>query len=727
MADYISNFTGGEIDRRLAKVSELEAGKQDKLVSGENIKTVGGQSLLGEGNIPLTDQEAVKFTPQTLTDAQKTQARTNIGAAAAAAISALETAIAAKYSKPSGGIPETDLASGVQSALALARTSIQSLANYYSKTEVDALLDAVGSEQYVDVTTLPTASASTLGKIYLVGPDANGFYDRYYTSYDGSTYSWVAAGNTEINLANYATKSEVSQLRQEVGGLNIVVDCTQFELQPIAIPTGVNPNYATGNASKGIFVPLQGVKTIHYKVAEGFSYAYIAFVTSGSYLAGEPVPMATGYNQRIDITAGIDYDFDVPSDATFLYAAAMTQLVDRRAAISLKIDRGMTVEIAECKEAERELREDVDETNEDLAILQGDFTEAVNDLNARIDAAGIVGVYADQINGVSALGTPMTVFATTDGAASNHDNFAYFETYLLQVSPSMLYMYYEAVGTDDLDGIDPTDASAVTHKAKIYFAYCDLANGDTIGTWHRGFPAGVSAPYAGTNRIKLLSPTGAEVERTTGGCVVKIQGDSDYPYRLISGAYISRENGGYNTGAGTFMWKSADGVTFDHCVPIWKGYPDGQISAIVRGDIIKCYARYRDPDTNERQIGIYYITSDGVMKSPYHHFFGNDVYGAFASVLDARREILFPTSLVGGFHTICYIVDGAAYQSVALPDNFTEGGTMRWPYVASNGLVYDPYTCKYYVFWTTNNNGHGVFGYDKPMYIKCREITLVHL
>ena len=41
MADYISQFTGGEIDARLRKVSELEAEKQDALVSGENIKTVG--------------------------------------------------------------------------------------------------------------------------------------------------------------------------------------------------------------------------------------------------------------------------------------------------------------------------------------------------------------------------------------------------------------------------------------------------------------------------------------------------------------------------------------------------------------------------------------------------------------------------------------------------------------------------------------------------------------
>ena len=169
MADYISQFTGGEIDRRLAKVSELEAGKQDKLVSGETIKTIGGQSVLGEGNIPLTDQEAVKFTPQTLTGAQKAQALTNIGAA--------------------------------------------------SEDEVAALADQKYEGPYESAAALPTASASTMGAIYLVGPDSNGEYDRYVTKVDGSTYTWGSLGKTSIDLSNYATKAEVGELEAEVDEL----------------------------------------------------------------------------------------------------------------------------------------------------------------------------------------------------------------------------------------------------------------------------------------------------------------------------------------------------------------------------------------------------------------------------------------------------------------------------------------------------------------------------
>lgn len=158
---------------------------------------------------------ANELTYQSVFTGQEMDERFTAVAQLQAALLEVETALSAKYVKPASGIPETDLDSAVQSALAKARSAVQDLSNYYTKTEIDSLLAAVNSQEYVDVATLPTASASTLGKIYLVGP-TNNQYDRYYTSYDGSAYSWVAAGSTEINLSNYATKAELNQLDQEV-------------------------------------------------------------------------------------------------------------------------------------------------------------------------------------------------------------------------------------------------------------------------------------------------------------------------------------------------------------------------------------------------------------------------------------------------------------------------------------------------------------------------------
>jgi len=38
----------------------------------------------------------------------------------------------------------------------------------------------------------------------------------YYTSYDGSAYSWVQLGTTTVNLSDYATKTELNQLEAEM-------------------------------------------------------------------------------------------------------------------------------------------------------------------------------------------------------------------------------------------------------------------------------------------------------------------------------------------------------------------------------------------------------------------------------------------------------------------------------------------------------------------------------
>lgn len=64
---------------------------------------------------------------------------------------------------------------------------------------------------YEVVTTLPEASASTKGKIYLVAHShgTSDIYDEFLTVQGGTasapTYSWEKIGNTDIDLSNYVT------------------------------------------------------------------------------------------------------------------------------------------------------------------------------------------------------------------------------------------------------------------------------------------------------------------------------------------------------------------------------------------------------------------------------------------------------------------------------------------------------------------------------------------
>jgi hypothetical protein len=146
----------------------LFAAKQDTLVSGTNIKTINGNSILGNGNIQAGDPDAVKYVSQTLTEAQKAQARTNISA----------------YQKPSSGIPASDFAAGVIPDISGKQDTIQDLSTIRSGASLGST-----SVQPVDIENM--VEAEPIGSI--IPP---------------------------VNPSEFSTKEEVSQLRQEVNNLS---------------------------------------------------------------------------------------------------------------------------------------------------------------------------------------------------------------------------------------------------------------------------------------------------------------------------------------------------------------------------------------------------------------------------------------------------------------------------------------------------------------------------
>lgn len=119
----------------------------------------------------------------------------------------------------------------------VSNTQIQS---YYTKEQVDLIIAALGKNSYrvawdgstqpvvanipagivvtyndTDYTGTLPASTGTINSIYLVGQD------MYVTSKDGDIYSWVFAGTTELDLNDYATKAEFSQLQAKVGDFDM--------------------------------------------------------------------------------------------------------------------------------------------------------------------------------------------------------------------------------------------------------------------------------------------------------------------------------------------------------------------------------------------------------------------------------------------------------------------------------------------------------------------------
>ena len=129
---------------------------------------------------------------------------------------------ATAYQKPVGGIPDTDLTAALQAQIASFITkAVSDLTNYYlksdtySKNEVDQLIAAINQFELVSVQTLPTASASTMGKLYFVpssDPQTQNVKDEYITlsvtENDTTTYYWELIGNTTLDLSNYYTKTQ---------------------------------------------------------------------------------------------------------------------------------------------------------------------------------------------------------------------------------------------------------------------------------------------------------------------------------------------------------------------------------------------------------------------------------------------------------------------------------------------------------------------------------------
>lgn len=59
------------------------------------------------------------------------------------------------------------------------------------------------------VTTLPAASAQTIDIIYLKQIDNTDEYERWITQFDGTNYSWIQIGTTEMTLDDYIRKDSI--------------------------------------------------------------------------------------------------------------------------------------------------------------------------------------------------------------------------------------------------------------------------------------------------------------------------------------------------------------------------------------------------------------------------------------------------------------------------------------------------------------------------------------
>ena len=138
--------------------------------------------------------DAVTYTPQTLTEEQKSQARTNIGAEKAGTA----------YTKPTSGIPKSDLAEDVQTSLAKADTAI----SYDSQTLTDEQKSQARTNIGAGDDRLPKVSSSDTGKV--LGVEQIGEFEYGYALTHMPTLSdLIPLGITNASPGQFAKVSFV--------------------------------------------------------------------------------------------------------------------------------------------------------------------------------------------------------------------------------------------------------------------------------------------------------------------------------------------------------------------------------------------------------------------------------------------------------------------------------------------------------------------------------------
>ena len=287
---------------------------------------------------------------------------------------------------------------------------------------------------------------------------------------------------------------------------------------------------------------------------------------------------------------------------------------------------------------------DIDFINEEITTINGE----IEDLQQAVGASSL-----GKVNSVTFPDLPITIMSNTDEESTFYDNVLIGYSNILKISDSMYYLYYSGMGEI---GQGDTDQ-------RLCFAY------STDGfNYTRGFPTGVEAPVPGTN---ILAEFNIREQ-----VIFHVQ-DETNPYRMIA------NDASYNM----MLYKSPDAIHFDfeHGKKCCNGTRDCQVSAIVRGNIIKLYVRgvrYDELHPNgTRAVDVAYCDIDGNIVSPAVVALPvNSLYQASASYLDDHREILFPSFYndnrpttqpggMGGDDSMalrCYIVSGDNYQEVQL-------------------------------------------------------------
>lgn len=238
LLEIIESGGAGEVTEW--ELQEALASKQDLLVSGESIKTINNISILGTGNVVLPKGEKGEPGPKGDKGDRGERGPSGKGISSVVATATQDStkppmSVNARVVDDTDSITvlldfynikgdkgntgergpagvesvqvNVDSLSGTPRAVASISNNVLSISFYGLKGQQGD--PGTSHARQSVVTVLPTASAETIDIVYLVQIGNTDEYERYITQFDGTNYSWLQIGTTEMTMDDYIRKDDI--------------------------------------------------------------------------------------------------------------------------------------------------------------------------------------------------------------------------------------------------------------------------------------------------------------------------------------------------------------------------------------------------------------------------------------------------------------------------------------------------------------------------------------
>lgn len=173
------------------------------------------------------------------------------------------------------------------------------------KAYVDAQVGAIHNFEYEIVSQLPTASASTMYKIYLVAiggattPDAYAEYITIRSGVEGSyTYAFEKIGDTHIDLSGYVPTSRT------IAGLALSADITAAALKnALGLGNMAYADTASGTVAGQTITGVKATGTPAGSLTGALGYASTAVASTGTFTPAGEVTGTVVANGNVTLSA----------------------------------------------------------------------------------------------------------------------------------------------------------------------------------------------------------------------------------------------------------------------------------------------------------------------------------------------------------------------------------------------------------------------------------------